>query len=151
MGKPLIPGSTSQETSPTLSPDGRWIAYAGEESGRKEVYIRPFPNTESAKYQVSRHGGLEPMWSHSGREPFFRQPDRTFASATIAFSPAPTVTAVNVLFHADLYAPDPNHRGYDVTADDQSFLFIKDLSVGAPLPLHLTTNVGALYQLKRGK
>jgi hypothetical protein len=56
-----------------------------------------------------------------------------------------------VFFHADLYAPDPNHRGYDVTADDQSFLLIKDLSAGAPLPLHLTTNVGALYQLKRGK
>lgn len=100
---------------------------------------------------MSRHGGVEPTWSHSGRELFFRQPDRTFASATIAFTPAPAVTAVNVLFHADLYAPDPNHRGYDVTADDQSFLFINDLSVGAALPLHLTTNVGALHQLKRGK
>ncbi len=53
---------------PTVSPDGRWLAYASDESGRFEIYVRPFPDTRTAKRQVSVAGGTEPRWSRDGRE-----------------------------------------------------------------------------------
>jgi serine/threonine-protein kinase len=60
----------------TFSPDGRWIAYQSSESGRGEVYVRPFP-TAASKWQVSTDGGLRPVWSRDGRELFYLQPGTT--------------------------------------------------------------------------
>ena len=56
-----------EETGPELSPDGRWIAYASNRSGRKEVYVRPFPAADGGLWQVSVNGGSEPRWSRDGR------------------------------------------------------------------------------------
>ena len=55
-----------------VSPDGRWIAYTSQESGRPEVYVRPFPNVEDGKWQISRDFGVSPVWAPDGRELFFR-------------------------------------------------------------------------------
>jgi serine/threonine-protein kinase len=150
IGHPLLPDSRAQEYSPTLSPDGRWLAYASDESGRDEVYIRPFPNATSAKYAISRKGGNEPMWSHSGRELFFRQPDSTFAAADIAPGSVPTVTAIRTLFGANSYAADTRHVGYTVMPDDQSFLFVKQPLNTAPR-VHVTMNLARLLREKIGK
>ena len=57
-----------------LSPNGRWLAYASTESGTAEVYVRPFPNVDSARFVVSVGGGAEPLWSRDGTELFFRGP-----------------------------------------------------------------------------
>jgi len=151
VGRLLLPGSTAQEFSPTLSPDGRWLAYASMESGRYEVYIRPFPNTESAKYVVSRNGGREPTWSYSGRELFFRTATSEFVAAEIAPGPTPTVTSLRLLFHTPNYAMDTRHRGYSVAPDDQSFLFVKNLALNAPPRVRLATSVGQLYRAKSGR
>ncbi len=51
----------AEEYSPSLSPDGRWLAYGSDESGRFEVYLRAFPNTGAARWQVSHEGGIEPL------------------------------------------------------------------------------------------
>jgi Tol biopolymer transport system component len=59
------------EEAPALSPDGRWLAYVSNETGRREVFVRPFPDVESGKWQVSTAGGVSPVWAHSGRELFF--------------------------------------------------------------------------------
>jgi Tol biopolymer transport system component/predicted Ser/Thr protein kinase len=64
----------SNERNPAVSPDGRWIAYQSEESGKLEVYVRPFPGPGS-KLQISRAGGLLPIWSSNGRELFFQNLD----------------------------------------------------------------------------
>ena len=56
----------------TLSPDGRWLAYVSDESGKTEVYVRPFPSVDSAKFAISVGGGLEPLWRRDGAELFFR-------------------------------------------------------------------------------
>lgn len=61
-----------EETSPKPSPNGRWLAYASNETGRKEIYVRPFPNTDGGLWQVSIDGGTEPIWSQDGNELFFR-------------------------------------------------------------------------------
>ena len=61
----------NQEVGPALSPDGRWLAYDSDETGRSEVYVRPFPAVDQARTQVSVNGGIEPRWSPDGRELLF--------------------------------------------------------------------------------
>jgi hypothetical protein len=56
---------------PTLSPDGRWLAYVSDETGSNEVYVRAFPDVNSGKWQVSTDGGVMPMWADSGRELYY--------------------------------------------------------------------------------
>jgi Tol biopolymer transport system component/predicted Ser/Thr protein kinase len=63
------------EFEPALSPDGRWLAYVSDESGRSEVYVRSFPATAAGKWQVSTEGGIEPAWSPTSRELYFRSLD----------------------------------------------------------------------------
>ena len=64
----------SNERYPAVSPDGRWIAYESDESGRDEVYVRPFPGP-GGKWQISNAGGSLPVWSRNGRELFFENLD----------------------------------------------------------------------------
>jgi len=121
---PLV-ASSAEEFSPVLSPDGRWLAYASDESGRTEVYVRPFPETESAKYTISRSGGAEPVWSPAGGELFFRDGADNLVAASIAPGGGFQVTATRVLFSAAAYFSDNRHRGFAVAPDGRSFLFIK--------------------------
>ena len=61
------------ELSPVISPNGRWLAYVSNDTGRDEIYVSPFPEGRSGgQVQVSTDGGREPVWAHSGRELFYR-------------------------------------------------------------------------------
>jgi Tol biopolymer transport system component len=64
------------ENNPAFSPDGRWLAYSSNESGRNEVYVRPFPNGEG-KWMISNGGGGHPRWSRNGKELFYRTLEET--------------------------------------------------------------------------
>ncbi len=64
-----------------FSPDGRWIAYTSDESGRYEVYVRPFPGP-GGKWQISTAGGVRPMWSHNGRDLFYQSRDNRIMVST---------------------------------------------------------------------
>ena len=68
--RPLI-ATSAHELSASLSPDERWLAYQSNESGRQEIYVRPFPNVDDGKWTVSTRGGLSPVWSPTGRELFY--------------------------------------------------------------------------------
>ncbi len=70
--RPLI-DTAFRETWPAISPDGRWIAYTSNESGREEVYVRPFPDVGLGRWQVSTDGGKMPRWTKRGRELIFRR------------------------------------------------------------------------------
>jgi Tol biopolymer transport system component len=72
--KPLLQEKYA-ERRPRLSPDGRWIAYMSNESGKFEVYVRPFPGVDGGRWQVSTNGGSSPLWSPDGRELFYRNGD----------------------------------------------------------------------------
>jgi hypothetical protein len=63
------------ETNPRFSTDGRWIAYRSNESGSQEIYVRPFPNANGGRWQISTGGGLYDFWSKNGREIFYETPD----------------------------------------------------------------------------
>jgi serine/threonine-protein kinase len=128
------------ERSPTLSPDGRWLAYASDESGINEIYVRPFPETAQAKRQVSLHGGTEPLWSHSGRELFYRNATGDMVAAEITTAPAFAVGSQTVLFAGAAFAMDDSHRQYDVSPDDRRFLMLRERGSGERGNLVLVDN-----------
>ena len=67
-----IPRKTPEiERNAAISPDGRWLAYESDRSGRFEIYVRPFPNVEDAEYHITTDGGTAPVWAHNGRELFY--------------------------------------------------------------------------------
>jgi len=68
--------SDAEETSPAISPDGRWVAYASRSGSDKEIIVRPFPNVDAGRVQVSSGGGTEPLWSSDGRTLYYRRPGR---------------------------------------------------------------------------
>ena len=79
--KPFLQ-STYQEAGAVFSPDGRWLAYASDESGRTEVYVQAFPGP-GAKTRVSTAAGGHPRWRRDGRELFYREPVGTFMAVPI--------------------------------------------------------------------
>ena len=115
----------AEEVASTLSPDGRWLAYTSDESGRREVYVRPFPNVSDARRQVSTSGGSEPLWAHSGRELFYRTSDNNLIAVQVVRDPAFSLGTQRRLFSVMRYKPDAFHRAYDVARDDQRFLMIR--------------------------
>ncbi len=128
---PLMADRTFGEINPSLSPDGRWLAYASNETGRFEVYVRPFPDVNSRRVQVSQAGGTEPRWAHSGRELFFRNGAHALVSAAVVPAATFTLGPQTVLFDGSQYYIDigRNARSYDVAPGDQRFVFMR-----RPLP-----------------
>ena len=89
------------------------------------MWVRPFPISGETKWKVSTGGGFEPLWSHNGREIFYRNGNSEMVVATIQTSPTFAVVSERALFSASEYRLENNHRAYDVTADDQRFLMIR--------------------------
>ena len=117
------------ETTPMVSPDGRWLAYTSNESGRSEIYVQPFP-TPGEKVQISRNGGADPVWAPSGRELFFRGGDRMLAvpvQTGARFVAGNPVELFDERAYAKLLAGAVSMGSYDVTADGRRFLMIKAL------------------------
>ena len=67
--------TTFTERNGEISPDGRWLAYQSDESGQFEIYVRPFPDADRGRWQMSTGGGTRPLWARSGRELFYVAPD----------------------------------------------------------------------------
>ncbi len=114
------------EFEPALSPDDRWLAYVSDESGRSEVYVRPFPNTGDGKWLISDDGGIEPLWSLDGRELYFRRPDGT-AILAADMTRGPSSAEVRVLVEPPAqndYERNQRNRLYEV-APDGRFLVIQ--------------------------
>jgi serine/threonine-protein kinase len=116
-----------QEHSPSLSPDGHWLAYVSNESGRREVYVRPFPNVGAAKWQVSTSGGSEPLWANSGRELFFKNRSAELVAVSVQTRPAFRILSSQPLFSVRGYYTETLHTSYAVSADDRSFIFVRRL------------------------
>jgi serine/threonine-protein kinase len=122
---PLMADDRYQEVAPALSPDGRWLAYASDESGRFEVYVRPYPAVNTGRWQVSASGGTEPQWSHSGRELFYRDATDGFIAAQVLPGPAFTAGRQTRLFSAQSFISDFTNRVYAVLPGDSAFLFVR--------------------------
>jgi serine/threonine-protein kinase len=111
------------EAFPEFSPDGRWIAYTSDESGRQEIYVRPFPGP-GAKHQVSGQGGTQPLWAKDGKQLFFRRGGQVWAAdvrTELGFSTG----MPRLLFEKGGYSPGNPTRSYDLSLDGRRFLMVK--------------------------
>jgi eukaryotic-like serine/threonine-protein kinase len=120
----LYYANLNNEYAPTFSPDGHWLAYGSDESGRQEIYVRSFPGP-GGKVQISTEGGVQPAWARNGRELFYRNGDKMMAAA-VETRPVFAAAKPKVLFEGHyetgIYAFEPD---YNVSPDGQRFLMIK--------------------------
>jgi eukaryotic-like serine/threonine-protein kinase len=112
------------EWAPRLSPDDRWLAYASNETGRSEVYVRPFPDVDGGTVRVSMDGGDNPVWARSGRELFYRDGADQMIAAEVITEGGFEVQRRTVLFDAAVYLRGDGHPLYDVSPDDQRFVLL---------------------------
>jgi serine/threonine-protein kinase len=136
---PLV-ATPAAETFPALSPDGRWLAYSSNESGTPEVYVRPFPETGSAKWQVSTAGGVEPAWASTGRELVYINGKLDMVSAEVTPGPTFSVGRQRVLFSvAQLIRVGPV-PSFSLSPDDKRFLMIREGVAAQPSELIVAEN-----------
>ncbi len=129
-----------------FSPDGHWVAYASNESGRFEVYVQPFPGP-GGKWQVSTDGGTAPLWRRDGKELFYIAADSKLMAVPVKTGAVFESEEPRPLFEARL-RNDPS-RHYDVSPDGQRFLLNIPLAGGTSPPITLVQNWTAL--LRRNK
>jgi eukaryotic-like serine/threonine-protein kinase len=129
------------ELSGQFSPDGHWVAYQSNESGRGEIYISPFPGS-GGKSQVSLAGGSLPRWRADGKELFFVAPDRSLIATEIGVKGSELVIgAPRALFGPLLAAGYQAGYQYDVSPDGQRFLAVlPNEQASPPEPLTLVLN-----------
>jgi serine/threonine-protein kinase len=124
--EPLV-ASRFNESFVGVSPDGRWISFVSDQSGRDEVYVRDLAGQQD-QVLVSADGGNEPVWSHDGRELFYRETKQEgpyLVAAGIATTPALAVTGRTRLFPiGDIVGTAP-HANYDVSADGKTFVMVR--------------------------
>jgi serine/threonine-protein kinase len=113
------------ELDPAFSPDGHWLAYASNESGPMEVYVRPFPGP-GGKWQVSTSGGTFPVWSRNGKELFFRGLDnRIMVAGYAAKVDSFQVDKPRPFTEARLAPGNPFNRDFDLHPDGKRFAVVR--------------------------
>ncbi len=130
----------AREAGGIFSPDGRWIAYDANESGRMEVYVQPFPGP-GGKWQVSTEGGNQAVWARNGREIFYRNGDKMMA-VEVETEPSFHLSKPKMLFQGSYAGADGwfGYAGYDVTSDGQRFLMIRTEEEPAPTRIRVVRN-----------
>lgn len=122
-----------------ISPNGQLIAYVGWESGRRDVYVREYPEL-GPRIRVSKTGGGEPRWAHDSRTLYYREAGKIF-KASIATEPSLDVTIVTTLPIADLYdRAASGHQHYDLSVDSTKFLMVKHGRRSYPTRVHIIEN-----------
>ena len=134
------------ETNPHFSPDGHWLAYVSDESGRNEVYVQPYPGP-GGKWTISTNGGNEPVWSRDARELFYRNGDAVM-SVPITFQPTFSPGVPRLLFRSDFEPTGTGTSGYDVSLDGRRFLMITP-SEPEPLATQVSVVINWFEELRR--
>jgi serine/threonine-protein kinase len=131
--------SQFDETAPRFSPDGHWIAYRSNESGRNEIYVRPYPGP-GGKWQISTEGGTEPVWNPKGGELFYRNGNKMMA-VDITSQPAFSAGKPRMLFEGAFALSPRSSANYDVSPDGQRFLMVEASKQGqAPEQINVVLN-----------
>jgi Tol biopolymer transport system component len=131
------------ERSGTLSPDGKWIAYESNETGRDEIYVRAFPESDE-KWLISSAGGAKPAWRGDGREIYYVAPDQKMMAVKVTpgkeFESETPVALFNVRLREHIA------RQYDVTPDGSRFLLNQQVEEAATEPITVLQNWTARFE-----
>jgi eukaryotic-like serine/threonine-protein kinase len=139
--------TTFNESVPKFSPDGNWLVYVSDESGRYEIYVQPYPRP-GGKLQISTEGGTEPVWNPNGRELFYRNGDKMMA-VDIATQPSFAAGKPRMLFEGK-YQPTPGTApNYDVSPDGQRFLMLKPSGSAEAAPTQINVVLNWFEELKQ--
>jgi len=122
--RPFAVSAASSQVAPTISPDDHWLAYTSDESGRTEVYVRPFPGP-GQPIRISTTGGAEARWSRDGHTLFYRV-GNTLMAADLTTAPSFAVTGTRALFQGQ-YLTDGGTTNYDLAPDGKHFLMLQSV------------------------
>ena len=124
----VLLATKASESSPSVSPDGRWVAYTSDDEGLVEVFVAPFPEMDQRRWQISSGGGDTPLWSAKGDEIFFRGPSGSMMAAQVTLTPTFAHGTGTELFsnpsNGD-YQLGCCGRSYDVSPIGRRFLMAK--------------------------
>ena len=120
----LVVGTPAYEGGAQFSPDGRWMAYASDEAGQLQVYVRPFPGPDR-RWQVSTQGGSYPSWNRNGKELFYRNGNKMMA-VDVSTTPELALSQSRLLFEQRYAFDTTTIANYDVSLDGQRFVMVKD-------------------------
>jgi Tol biopolymer transport system component len=135
------------EADPRFSPDGRWIAYMSDESGRSEIYAQPYPGP-GGKWQISTDGGTEPVWNRNERELFYRSGNKMMA-VEITTQPNFALGNPRVLFEGPYVLATVPISNYDVSPDGRRFLMVKPTEQVQAAPTQINVVLNWFEELKR--
>jgi hypothetical protein len=140
VAKPLLQAKWTVRNA-QFSPDGRWIAYASNETGSMEIYVSPFPSG-NGKWQVSSGGGQEPRWRQDGKELFYLSPDGKMMAVPVKMGASFEAGSPVALFQTHRRQPVslPDVFSYDVSGDGQRFLILTKVDEANAAPLSITLN-----------
>jgi Tol biopolymer transport system component len=147
---PLVQSPFTEQNG-TVSPDGRWLAYEANDSGRFEIYVRPFPEVNSGRWQVSTTGGTRPIWARSGQELVYVSSTGALMGVGLARGPSWAATTPTLVVKEG-YFTNLNWwgRSYDISPDGQRFLMIKEGGVdGSAAPASIIVVQHWVEELKR--
>ncbi len=135
--------SDFDQTAPQFAPEGKWLAYTSNESGRNEVYVVPFPKG-GGKWQVSTSGGSQPSWRRDGKELFYvASDDKLMAVDVKAKGPTLEISNLRQLFQTRMVSMRVLANSYDVSADGKRFLIVAESEQRSSEPITLVVNWNA--------
>jgi Tol biopolymer transport system component len=160
---PLMPGNPDyrkpkiylktafNENQGQFSPDGRFVAYVSDSSGRDEIIVQPFPRASDGKWTVSQGGGVAPRWSGNGKELFYISADSKMMSVEVSTNPVFKAGIPKALFQVPIWGGGTTHNAtrYDVTAGGKKFLINCAMAEGgasAPSAITVVQNWTALLK-----
>ncbi len=145
--EPLVQTSFN-ELNGEVSPDGHYLAYQSDESGRYEVYVRPFPQVNAGRWQISTGGGTQPAWAHSGQELFYLDEKDLLTTVLVQTSGATFTAAKPVRVLDTKYGSPEVRRTYDTSLDGQRFLMLKDSADPNATPVKMVVVLNWFDELK---
>jgi Tol biopolymer transport system component len=140
VAKPLLQAKWTVRNA-QFSPDGRWMAYASNETGSMEIYVSPFPSG-TGKWQVSSAGGQEPKWRQDGKELFYVSPEGKMMAATVKTGASFEAGSPVALFqtHRRQAISAQDFFSYDVSGDGPRFLILTKVDEANAAPLSVLLN-----------
>jgi Tol biopolymer transport system component len=154
----MLVTSPFAENNGVVSPDGRWLAYESNESGRLEIYVRPFPDVATSRQLVSSGGGSRPLWSKDGRELFYWVDPGTVMTVPVKLGATLTFGKPMVAVKGPYVRPATVARHFDISGDGKRFLLMKEVDSGGKgkptqpevrLVLHFADELGRLVGRNR--